>query len=136
MKKPPSAFSSLLSQKCPQCRSTHIFKKPTFSWYFLRMHKHCPNCELDLNPEPGFYWGAMYINYGFGAGIAIVVSVLVYFLLGNPIMEVYMLAVFIVNLLLLPAMVRYSRLLMLYWLGEAKFKPEKFNPDFKSPESE
>ena len=126
MKKPPSAFKSLVAQKCPQCRTSHIFLHNTFSSRFLKMHKHCPNCQLNLNPEPGFYWGAMYISYGFSAGIAIVVSLLTYFFLGNPVMEYYIVAVLAVNLALFPAMIRYSRLIMLYWLGEAKFKPEYF----------
>lgn len=28
------------------------------------MNKYCPKCEVDLEPEPGFYFGAMFISYG------------------------------------------------------------------------
>ena len=40
------------------------------------MHQRCPHCDADLNPEPGFYWGAMYVSYGFSAAIAITVSII------------------------------------------------------------
>lgn len=96
------------------------------------MHKHCPNCELDLNPEPGFYWGAMYISYGFNAGIAIIASLILYFLFNNPVMEVYIIVVLAASTLFGSVVIRYSRLIMLYGLGEAKFKPELFS---KSEES-
>lgn len=91
------------------------------------MHKHCPNCGLDLNPEPGFYWGAMYISYGFNAGIAIVASLILYFFFNNPVMEVYIVVVLAASTLLGSVVIRYSRLIMLYGLGEAKFKPELFH---------
>lgn len=129
-KKPPSALSSLLQQKCPRCRTAHPFINPTYSYSFLKMHKRCPNCNLDFNPEPGFYWGAMYISYGFNAGIAIVISVLLWFT-ANPSLEVYIAVVLGISTLLGPAVIRYSRLLLLFWLGEAKFTPSEFNPDYK-----
>lgn len=27
------------------------------------MNRYCPKCEADLEPEPGFYFGAMFISY-------------------------------------------------------------------------
>lgn len=30
-----------------------------------KMPKYCPNCEQDFEPEPGFYYGAMFVSYGF-----------------------------------------------------------------------
>lgn len=27
------------------------------------MHKTCSHCELNLHPEPGYYFGAMFISY-------------------------------------------------------------------------
>jgi hypothetical protein len=29
------------------------------------MRKACPNCQQDFEPEPGFYYGAMFISYIF-----------------------------------------------------------------------
>jgi len=29
----------------------------------LHMHKQCSHCELKYTPEPGYYWGAMFLSY-------------------------------------------------------------------------
>ncbi|GAB3340499.1 hypothetical protein GCM10027299_53960 [Larkinella ripae] len=29
------------------------------------MHEKCPHCEEVLIPEPGFYWGSMFVSYAF-----------------------------------------------------------------------
>lgn len=31
------------------------------------MNSHCPQCGADLEPEPGFYFGAMFISYAISA---------------------------------------------------------------------
>jgi len=31
---------------------------------FFEMNKRCPYCNLNFTPEPGFYFGAMFISYG------------------------------------------------------------------------
>ena len=35
------------------------------------MHRHCPHCRLLLEPEPGYFVGAIYINYAATVFIAI-----------------------------------------------------------------
>lgn len=57
-------ISSILSMKCPNCKKGDLFE--TGLWSFQKpfeMHKECPNCQLDYFPEPGFYYGAMFISY-------------------------------------------------------------------------
>ena len=66
-------LQSIVKQQCPSCRSEKMFIAPVFSKRFTKMHKHCPNCSQALEPEPGFYTGAMYVSYAFQ--VAIVVSV-------------------------------------------------------------
>lgn len=121
----PSALKSILAQKCPQCRSEKLFTHPTYSTSFLKMHKTCPNCKLDLVPEPGFYWSAMYITYAFNTALAIVCSVIIW-LLFNPELWVYITIVLTINILISPVFFRYSRLITLYTLGGVKFKPSTF----------
>ncbi len=38
------------------------------------MHAKCPDCGLPLDPEPGYYLGAMYINYGLTVVVALGVA--------------------------------------------------------------
>ena len=41
-----------------------MFKTPTGSFSKpFEMNRHCPKCGADLEPEPGFYFGAMFISY-------------------------------------------------------------------------
>jgi uncharacterized protein (DUF983 family) len=61
----PSAFTAIFGLKCASCRRGKMFKTPTFSFSKpFEMNKLCPKCEVDLEPEPGFYFGAMFISYG------------------------------------------------------------------------
>ena len=55
---------SIFYLKCPRCHEGEVFE--TGSWSFVRsfdMHKRCPKCDLNYFPEPGYYYGAMFISY-------------------------------------------------------------------------
>jgi uncharacterized protein (DUF983 family) len=56
---------SILFNKCPRCQEGDFFEiNHVFSWKkFDKMHKSCPVCGEKYTPEPGFYFGAMYISY-------------------------------------------------------------------------
>src|SRR5258708_27778971 len=66
MAKSHSVIYSILTLRCPRCRSGKLFVKPSPYPYktMAQMPAKCPVCGLDFNPEPGFYWGAMYVSYG------------------------------------------------------------------------
>ncbi|RSK47804.1 DUF983 domain-containing protein [Hymenobacter rigui] len=81
----------------------------------------CPVCGQAYEPEPGFYWGAMYISFAFSTGIMLVVGFAVYYLLNDPDTWVYTTAVAVVALVLTPLSLRYSRTLMLYFFGGVKY---------------
>ncbi|OWP64555.1 DUF983 domain-containing protein [Hymenobacter amundsenii] len=81
----------------------------------------CPVCNLNYEPEPGFYWGAMYISFMFSTAIVLVIGFAVYYLLDDPDTWVYILAVATVSLVLTPWSLRYSRTLMLYLFGGAEY---------------
>ncbi len=57
---------SIFNFKCPKCHETDMFCTPTFA--FKRpfdMEERCAHCGQHLMPEPGFYYGAMFISYIF-----------------------------------------------------------------------
>ncbi len=57
---------SIFNLKCPGCHTGNLFKTPTFSFNKpFDMPKSCPKCGQDFEPEPGFYFGAMFISYIF-----------------------------------------------------------------------
>lgn len=61
-----SLLSSLIGLRCPRCRMGQLFQlgKLTKPGSFFAMHTHCPCCQLSFTPEPGFYFGAMFVSYG------------------------------------------------------------------------
>lgn len=55
---------SIFYLKCPRCHEGETFE--TGSWSFVRpfdMLQKCPECGLNYFPEPGYYYGAMFISY-------------------------------------------------------------------------
>ncbi|MEO1261736.1 MAG: DUF983 domain-containing protein [Bacteroidota bacterium] len=57
-------IKSIFTYQCPRCRSSKIFKTPFQFTNPLAMPEKCPNCELNFEQEPGFYFGALFISYG------------------------------------------------------------------------
>jgi uncharacterized protein (DUF983 family) len=43
---------------CPRCGEGKLFT----GW--LKMAPRCPHCQLKLDRGPGYYLGAIYVNYG------------------------------------------------------------------------
>ena len=60
----PSVLSSIFGLKCPKCRKGDLFPTSSFSFDkpFMQF-EHCPECGNSYFPEPGFYYGAMFISY-------------------------------------------------------------------------
>lgn len=60
-----SLLQSVLKLKCPRCRQGDLFdSKSSFNYKQLtKMPKACPVCDQNYLPEPGFYYGAMFISY-------------------------------------------------------------------------
>jgi uncharacterized protein (DUF983 family) len=56
---------ALLGQRCPRCRSGHIFNG------LFSMYSRCPLCALPFRREEGFWLGAMYCSYGLAVAILV-----------------------------------------------------------------
>lgn len=54
-------------KKCPRCQEGDLFIKPFEISNPLNMPDHCPVCNQKYLPEPGFYYGAMFLSYIFSA---------------------------------------------------------------------
>ncbi|CAM3985308.1 MULTISPECIES: DUF983 domain-containing protein [Flavobacterium] len=67
-------LKNLFSNKCPNCSKGKVFKNGliNFGLGFPKMHKNCPNCDFKFEKEPGFFFGAMFINYALGAAEALI----------------------------------------------------------------
>ena len=106
---------SILKCKCPRCRKGNLFINPNpFNISTLsKMPKNCEVCGQPTEPEPGFYFGAMYVSYAIGVAMFAILFVLVEFILkvgGYHFMWIYAM----VMLILWPVIFRASRVLYIY----------------------
>lgn len=110
MKKGSKAYS-IFKGTCPKCHEAKMFKNdnPYNLKTIFDMHEKCPNCGQKFTPEPGYYYGAMYVSYGLGVAffVAVWVAVLVLAPNLNPYLVVSIIAIGLI--LLAPASFRFSR---------------------------
>lgn len=84
---------------------------------FDKMHSHCPHCNQRFEPEPGFFFGAMYVSYAFSVGWIVVMGAILFNFFNDPPLWVYITVVPLSVLLLLPFFFKYSRIVFLYLFG-------------------
>ncbi|MBP6512398.1 MAG: DUF983 domain-containing protein [Bacteroidia bacterium] len=68
-------ITSSFQHKCPQCLEGDMFidRNPYHLKNMSKMYSHCPNCGLNFEPEPGYYYGAMYVSYAFTIAVSVAV---------------------------------------------------------------
>ena len=66
-------FSSIWNYKCPRCRKGDLFVEPFEFKKPLNMHEKCAHCGQRFEPEPGYYFGAMFISYIWTAWTALAI---------------------------------------------------------------
>ena len=110
MGKGNSLLYSIFAVKCPRCREGNMFPEGTlYTTQFAKMYPKCPCCGQSFEPEPGYYFGAMFISYAITTAIFLVAL----FVLSLLVEEITMLMVFVtvtvVVIGFLPVIFRLSR---------------------------
>jgi hypothetical protein len=85
------------------------------------MKDRCDVCDLNFMPEPGYYYGAMYVSYMFAGGFSLVFIGVLRWVFGWDLNMAFalLLGIFAV------AMVYVFRLSRSFWLGvHVKYRPE------------
>ncbi len=117
---------ALLECKCPRCREGKIFPHGAYDLKkFTVMNQECPVCNLRYEREPGFFYGAMFVSYALSVGIFLVTVFCLYFFVGDPELETYIITVGLVSALLYPLTLRYSRVLFLNIFSGVHYDPAK-----------
>lgn len=120
-------LKSSLFHKCPRCLEGDLYV--TSNPYNLKetsnMHAECPKCGLDFMPEPGYYYGAMYVSYAFTIAIGVSIFVAENVLFGSFNAVGYLIALTIILLGLAPYTFRTSRAI---WLNMFF----KYNPTIRA----
>ncbi len=123
-----SQLNAIAQMKCPRCRRGKLFSHSLFSVKkFQEMHKTCPVCGINFEPETGFYWGAMYVSYAITVAICVTVSVALSILFDDLNINVYIGVIVTLILLLVPLNFRLSRTLLLHTIS-----PYKYDASFKN----
>ncbi|WP_158233421.1 DUF983 domain-containing protein [Reichenbachiella sp. 5M10] len=105
-----------------------MFKTSLFhKWYDREMEKNCKVCHQAFEPEPGFYYGAMFVSYAFSVAITFVVGMVLFHVFGDPEMWVYVVSLLGVVGLVWPLMYRYSRAIFLHVFGGIRFDAKYAN---------
>ncbi len=117
-----SIVIELLKNHCPFCHQGAVFSDK--NWFlptgFPKMNDHCPNCQKPFYDEPGFFFGAMYVNYGLS-----VLEALLTFGIASLFMDKLfdvrkLLYIGIVVIVLMRFNIKLSRLIWIYLFKDAK----------------
>lgn len=124
----PSRFWAFSTGRCPQCHTGKLFKhSPLHPLKFNATVEHCPACGVKIEPEPGFFWGAMYFSYALVVGLVVTIGIVMFSIFEDPPLGILLGTVLGILFLLLPFIFRLSRLLMIYITAPyRKFNKEVF----------
>lgn len=122
-------WQGLVHAKCPRCRVGNVFNGSTYSLKSQKMNDNCPHCNLKFEREPGYFYVAMFVSYGFSVIEILAVCFAAYFFGLELVYEniwYYCGVVVLASVVFSPFNFRYSRLVLLYWLSPGlHYEPER-----------
>ena len=106
-----SAFYSILNTKCPRCHEGEMFPKGSLLNYrrFSKMNEQCSCCGQYFEPEPGYYYGAMFVSYAFSTAIFIGVWILLSLFVKEVTLPMMITALVIAVVVFMPLTFQFSR---------------------------
>ncbi len=112
-----SQLYALVHSKCPRCRRGDVFKNSMYGFRSQKMNDNCPHCNLKFEREPGYFYVAMFVSYGFNVAQMILAGLITYLITGNTTNPwLYMAVIFPAVIIFSPFNYRYSRLILLHYL--------------------
>ncbi|ANQ48535.1 DUF983 domain-containing protein [Flammeovirga sp. MY04] len=120
-----SSILAVLNNRCPSCREKSIFTNAAYSTSFHKVHKRCPNCNANLVPETGFYYGAMYVSYAINTAIILGVMFVFTVLLDINDVSILLAAAIGPMIVFMPLIFRMSRSIYLHLVGGIKYQGKK-----------
>lgn len=105
----------IFKNNCPNCEKGKVFKNGliNFGFGFPIMNEYCPNCNTKFEKEPGYFFGAMFVNYGLGCAEALAT----YFIVVPFFEETFDLRIFpIIGLVILSLAIVNLKLSRLIWI--------------------
>ena len=111
MESSPSLLSTIVNCKCPKCRKGRMFPKGTFAnpLKFSKMNERCSECGQSFEPEPGYYFGAMFVSYALNTALFIAAWVLLTVIYPDYSLSTLLILLGLTVILSLPLIFRLSR---------------------------
>ena len=125
-----SKLYSIINFKCPRCHEGDVFlnRNPYKLGSLFQMHENCPHCELRYQIEPSFFYGAMYVSYGYSVAFFVATYIIMSWIYEPEIIHV-VIALAAILLVFTPFIFRLSRIT---WLNLfVKYKPDRRGPNLK-----
>lgn len=129
----PNYFWSILTFKCPRCRTGQMFSIPN-AWNLkqtLKMPEKCPECGQPFELEVGFWYGTGYVSYAITIAMTVASLVAWWLIIGFSTTDnrfFWWLGINSVLLVLLqPWIMRLSRVVYLYFFVS-------YQPNYKGEE--
>jgi uncharacterized protein (DUF983 family) len=65
-----NTIRQIFRNECPKCNKGKVFRDKNFffSIGFPKMNKYCSYCNYKFEKEPGYFFGAMFVNYALTVG--------------------------------------------------------------------
>ena len=64
----------ILKNECPNCYKGKVFSDNFFfSLGFPKMNANCQHCNFKFEKEPGYFFGAMFVNYALTVGETLII---------------------------------------------------------------
>ncbi len=113
----------MFTHKCAECHQGDMFPTGAFSFNKpFEMNQRCPLCDADMEPEPGFYYGAMFMSYIFSAFISLGLVMLTHWVLDYSLTQSFFILIAIVAVFF----VWWFRFSRAFWFNLiVGFRPEK-----------
>ena len=121
MKNKPTLLKSILAEKCPKCRKGNMYSQKTIFPLrtMMKMPERCSHCGQRMEPEPGFYYGTGYVSYGLSIVLTVFNLIWYALIFGISFLDNSLFWYLGVNILILilcqPVMMRYARVIYLYF---------------------
>lgn len=106
-----SILKSIFQCKCPRCREGDMFLRGKHfnPAQFSVMNKNCDHCRQSFEPEPGYYFGAMFISYGINTALFISVWAALYLFKEDYSLTLLLTLLGVAAIVFLPFIYRVSR---------------------------
>ena len=107
-----STSYSILTVRCPRCHEGKMFPAGTlYTAKFMKMNNACASCGQPFEPEPGYYFGAMFVSYALNTALFVAVWLGLYLILDEVSTTILIVALILTILGFLPLTFRWSRVL-------------------------